>query len=163
MEDRLEFLLFSCRGSCGARLKYTTGVPNVMTSNRVASVVTKLSWIACTSTWDERELRKPGRVPYAKSATRGRATNVTTTANAKKTIRNTTVLLSVPVNLAIAVREDENLLRGSFKDCISLSRKDLYMISRTFDFLGVLPSSCWRPHLYEANGLHKNFQLQIPS
>lgn len=94
----------------------------MMTSNRVVSVVTKLSWRACTSTGDERELRKPERVPYAKSATRGRPTNVTTTTNAKKKIRNTIVLLSVPVNWAIAVREDENLLRGPLKDCINLSR-----------------------------------------
>lgn len=95
-----------------------------MTSNRVVSVVTKLSWRACTSTGDERELRKPERVPYAKSATRGRPTNVTTTTNAKKKITNAIVLLSVPVNWTIAVREDENLLRGSLEDCISLSRTE---------------------------------------
>lgn len=118
-----------------------------MTTSSVVSVVTKLSLSASTTISLEKELRKPEGVPYQKRAKIGRPTNVTTTANNRKTIRNQTVLLNVRGKWAFLVREDDTVSRDSFKDCISLSRASFSgMLGRNFDFLEVLRSLHCRGH-----------------
>ena len=132
-----------------------------MTISSVVSVVTRLSLSASTTKSLEKELRKPERVPYANRAKIGRPTNATTTANTRKTIRNQTVLLNVRGEWAFLVRKDKNVSRGSFKDCISLSLARISgMISRTFDFLGVLRSCHGGGHTAtKSKELRKNFEL----